>query len=483
MRIAIIQVFQETNTFSPRPTTLADFQCRYMHAGNELIEHLTGTRTEIGGFLDVLPSRHVTAVPILAAWAMPCGRVTAETLGHFCDRIGDGLKAAGTLDGVLVSLHGAMAADACDDGDGALLQAVRSTVGGDTPVVCALDWHANLTDCMLDAADAVVGYRTYPHRDAYETGQRAARLLLQQLESGRRPQRDVIRLPLIAHPMRSQSDVEPMRSIVAALDQLEAACAGASVSLFLTQPWLDVADFASTLVLYTDGCNGPAAARQRDIAERLWSVREQFLDEWPSAPAAIIEALARPDAPVLVCDLGDVVLAGAPGTEATLIEAMLAHQPRPRGVAPLCAPHLVKALRTRQPGDTVSLSLAPGEPTVEARVVAVTNAPYTVTGPYLTGIEFSPGTRVVVAVDNVTIVLTENPESAQDPAFYDSVGIDLRAQDIVVVKSHNTYKPAYAEISTSYVNADTPGASAANVELLDFRSVPRPLFPLDREFS
>ena len=68
----------------------------------------------------------------------------------------------------------------------------------------------------------------------------------------------------------------------------------------------------------------------------------------------------------------------------------------------------------------------------------------------MSGIEFDPGTRIVLQVDHVTLVLTSIPESAQDPSFYTSVGIDLSKLQIIVVKSHNTFKPSYAHLTQIY---------------------------------
>ena len=68
-----------------------------------------------------------------------------------------------------------MVAEHLDDGEGELLRRVRERVGPDVPVVASLDLHANMTREMLRHADALVCYRTYPHIDMAETGQRAPR--------------------------------------------------------------------------------------------------------------------------------------------------------------------------------------------------------------------------------------------------------------------------------------------------------------------
>ena len=57
----------------------------------------------------------------------------------------------------------------------------RNVLGPDRPIVMSLDLHANITRRMVELADAIVGYHTYPHVDMFEVGQKAARLMLRIL--------------------------------------------------------------------------------------------------------------------------------------------------------------------------------------------------------------------------------------------------------------------------------------------------------------
>ncbi|MGH2550361.1 MAG: M81 family metallopeptidase, partial [Thermomicrobiales bacterium] len=49
-RIAVGGFAHETNTFSPRPTDIADFEATGLLRGEELLS-LRGTRTPTGGFI------------------------------------------------------------------------------------------------------------------------------------------------------------------------------------------------------------------------------------------------------------------------------------------------------------------------------------------------------------------------------------------------------------------------------------------------
>src|SRR2546423_14735322 len=80
MLIAIGQLWQETNTFSPLPTTRQDFEDFGVLRGAELIEHMAETN-ELGGFIQSLrrwPERpEIVGLVRLPAW--PSGAATHDT--------------------------------------------------------------------------------------------------------------------------------------------------------------------------------------------------------------------------------------------------------------------------------------------------------------------------------------------------------------------------------------------------------------------
>ena len=170
MRIAIGAVLQETNTFSPVPSTLDHFRGVYYAEGEEVRSKLLDSSTEISGFYDVLEEGGgCQVVPTVAAMAVSGGRVDLATYAALRDALLGRLEAA-RPDAVLLALHGAMCTEEADDGDGLLLADVRSVVGAECPIFVTHDLHANLTRHRAALCDAVVGYRTAPHVDHRSTG-------------------------------------------------------------------------------------------------------------------------------------------------------------------------------------------------------------------------------------------------------------------------------------------------------------------------
>src|SRR5580692_8846080 len=134
MRIAIGQVWQETNTFNPLPTTRQNFERFGVLRGGELVERMAQTN-ELGGFIQSLrawPERpEIVGLVRLSAW--PGGPVTRPTIDWLHDELHDSLHRAGPLDGVLLALHGAMVADGIPDLSGAILAVVRAHIGPHVP--------------------------------------------------------------------------------------------------------------------------------------------------------------------------------------------------------------------------------------------------------------------------------------------------------------------------------------------------------------
>ncbi|KAG1186178.1 hypothetical protein G6F35_014707 [Rhizopus arrhizus] len=173
-----------------------------------------------------------------------------------------GLSVAMPLDGVYLDLHGAMVTEHLDDGEGELLKRVRELVGPHVPVVASLDLHANVTRAMVRHADALVCYRTYPHIDMAETGQRAATLLSLRLAGVPRPYASLRTLPYLISLCWQSTDIEPSRSLYELVGEIESR--GATSQSFATGfPAADFPECAPTVWAYgTTQADADAAAAE-----------------------------------------------------------------------------------------------------------------------------------------------------------------------------------------------------------------------------
>src|SRR5215207_8762813 len=146
MRIAVIHVAQETNDFNPVLTTLHDYKAFGIFEGPEIFEKLRGVG-QIGGHLEAVEESGlaIESVPIIRGWAVAGGRISAEAYRFFEDRIREGLRAVGSIDGLALQLHGACAAEGVDDVEGEQAALCRALLGPNVPIVLGLAHHANVT--------------------------------------------------------------------------------------------------------------------------------------------------------------------------------------------------------------------------------------------------------------------------------------------------------------------------------------------------
>ena len=195
-RILIGTYFQETNDFHPNDTVYEDF-C--ILRGREMLKGPVGLEDPddqggadslggvVGGAVDTLSARDgMEIVPTYSAAMGAGGTITQACFERTTSELLDAIEQHRTgADGVYLNLHGAMAAETEKDPEGYVLQEVRRIVGPHVPVVASFDMHGTITRRMLSHMDGCAILHTYPHIDWYETGARAAGVLLRILDGAR----------------------------------------------------------------------------------------------------------------------------------------------------------------------------------------------------------------------------------------------------------------------------------------------------------
>src|SRR5258705_4508800 len=180
-RIAVGGFLHETNTFAPTKATYADFVhgggWPSMAQGADVLKVMRRINIGLAGFVEAAHANGWELIPTISCGASPSAHVTKDAYERIARVMIDGIAAAGKLDAVYLDLHGAMVTEHLDDGEGEILARVRKVVGARVPIVASLDLHANVTRAMLEYADGLVAYRTYPHIDMPPTGARAPKLL------------------------------------------------------------------------------------------------------------------------------------------------------------------------------------------------------------------------------------------------------------------------------------------------------------------
>ncbi|HYI16484.1 MAG TPA: M81 family metallopeptidase, partial [Thermomicrobiales bacterium] len=354
--IAAAELSHETNTFSSVPTDLAAFQRSGLRRGSEIRPALRDSATSFAGFFDGAEKHGYLLVPIVAVWATPSGIVTTDALTTLVDDLVAAI-AATRPDGVLLALHGAMVSEVDDDGDGWLLQRVRETVGADVPIVATLDLHANISQRMVDCADMLIGYDTYPHVDQRERASDASDLIVRLIRREIRPTAALVKPPMMPTSQRMTTDNEPMASIMALANEIEGRRGVLNVTVAGGFPPANTADTGLSVLVTTDNDPTLAAAAANELARFAWERRLQFLGgvaSWEDAAEAI---RGNPGGPLVLVDIGDNPWTGGPGDSVELLRFLLAQGVQISALALVKDPDAVGSCIEAGPGTTLTLTL------------------------------------------------------------------------------------------------------------------------------
>ena len=478
MKIAVASMLQEGNTFSPVMTRYEDFSPVYGEAASN--RH-RGKLTEFGGFLDVLDKERVESVPVCAAWAITANRCLPK---DFEKLVGNFRKRLKPADGLLLAMHGSQTAEGVDDVEGHVLGVAREVLGPDIPIVLTLDLHGNITRAMVERATAIVGYHTYPHIDMFETGQKAARLMLRILRGHSNPTMAFRKLPLLLVAENAQTYSGPMGRLIKRAKSMKAE----AVSVFQVQPWMDIAEMGCAAVSVTNGDMRAAQRQVDELALKMWRTKAEFDPDLVSVPEAIARALKVEGGPVVFAESSDSTGSGSPGDST----GVLKHLPREVSSAIfLVDPWAVAQAVKAGVGNRVKMSIGGCYDKINSKPVRVNGYVRLISDGrwtarargYNTGIETCMGRTVVLEVGQIKVLIAEKSAMTVDPELFRSHGIEPLYQKIVVVKSPLGFRAAYEPLAKAMYVVDTPGVSTARLERMPWKRISRPIYPLDRDVT
>lgn len=473
MRILVGSFSHESNTFNPNPTTLESFDAAYGQHLELLITQ--GGRSAFHGVASVLQKHGVDLVYSAAARATPGGPVARKAYDAIKERILE--AAAGPLDGVCLHLHGSMTVEDLDDAEGDLLQAVRETVGPDIPIVCSLDMHAMVSAAMLRHAEAFVGYRTAPHMDAYETGRRAAELLLRSLQERFALTTAAVALPLLVSGEQSETSKPPMQQLIPLLIQTDRQPDILASSYFLGFPWADVPMSAASALVVTRDDQALAETTAKGLAQVFWQHLEQFQFTTPAYPfpEALRQAQAMDSGPVCIADCGDNPGAGGSQNIVAPLEHLLAEGVPDVLFGAVADPQAWAFCEQAGCGSSVQLE-------VGRATIAPESSGLQLDGTVTQLGKLGSTPAAVLRVQETDVVISQRRTMMLDPQDLVHLGLDPASYRILVLKS-GYLDPKYEAIATGSLLALTPGYTNQMFTELHYERLPRPMYPLDQGFE
>ena len=341
-KVVIAMLKHETNTFSPIPTDLQSFgKGGDLLLGKEAEAEFSGTRTPIGAFIDTAAKEGFEFTVPVGGEANPAGPVKTDAFEYLAGRICDAVKAG--CDAAFLDLHGAMVTEAHDDGEGALLKRIRE-IAPELPIAVALDSHTNLSPEMVENSSVIVGFKTYPHVDMYETGELAGSILVRALKGEIRPAMVWDRRPMLTHMLRQQPSRYPMSEVMAIAKAAEADGSALAVSVFGGFPLADVPHTSFSSVIVHDRNPGPAEALCKKILDKAWELRAEFVYDQEPLAQSIARAKAMDKYPVMLIDHGDNCGAGGTQDDMTVLQEIMRQGLDDVAVGTICDPEAVEQM-------------------------------------------------------------------------------------------------------------------------------------------
>ncbi len=479
-RIAIGGFLHETNTFAPTKAVYADFKhgggWPGMAVGADVMK-LRNINVGLAGFIDAADAEGWEMVPTIFCAASPCAHVTEDAFERIAKVIFDGIAAAGRLDAVYLDLHGAMVTEHLDDGEGELLARVRKVTGKDLPLVVSLDLHANVTPLMMEHADALIAYRTYPHVDMAATGRAAAKHLALLLQSGRKLAKAFRQVPFLIPISWQCTNDEPCKSIYAKLAALESE-AVPTLSFAPGFPAADFSDCGPSVFAY--GRTQAGADTAADTVAALITGHEGDFDGriyTPDDGVRIAMELAKhASKPIVIADTQDNPGAGGDSDTTGMLRALVRNNATRAATGVIWDPESAGIAHAAGEGATVTLALGgksgiPGDaPYKETFAVEkLSDGIFIAPGPYYGGRKMKMGPSACLRIGDVRVVISSHKAQLADQAMYRFVGIEPTGQSILVNKSSVHFRADFEPIAENIIICAAPGAMPADTAALPWR--------------
>lgn len=476
-KVLIAQFTHETNTFCPKKADFEAFRVFRWFEGEDLIEKQRGVATDLGGFVDAMSQYDdVKLIPAIGIGAMPCGAVLEEVFTFVKERILTAIRENMPLDGVFFHLHGATVVEGHADASGELCEAVRALIGKETPFVCSMDLHANVTKKMYDNTDALVCYDCYPHTDIAETGASAARIMRAILDGTATPTMAYRRIPYLL-PLfpTAEPQIAPIYERMYQMRAMDGVLEARLAHGFFPS---DVEEMGMAVMVTTNGDQTLAGQLADELEQMVIERIPQLVREYPDLDEVLDEIEREGQYPAVLADSSDNPGAGALGETTHILRRILERGITGAAVATILDPESVKKCEQAGVGNTVHLSLggwsdpvlsgAPIE--TDAYVRAITDGKYVFKGQMSHGLWGTHGKAAVIEVGGNVVIVTSLTRQPFDLEVFRSHGIAPEECKILVTKSSVHFRADYGKVAKAMYTLALPGVASPDPKSYQYKN-------------
>jgi microcystin degradation protein MlrC len=486
-KIGVAGFSHETITFWPGLTTLKDFERNAYH-GENVIEKAKGTNSCIGGFIEVCEREKGELLPVCVASGGATETVADEVYDFYVGEMRRGFdEMKGEIDGVLLSLHGAMATQSRQDPETDAVREVREVVGYDMPLMVTFDLHANKDGAILKEATAVFGYQSSPHVDMRNTGMRAANAMMKTLRGEIKPTTALKKPGIVVPSVFSATTVSPAKDIIDRVHWWEGKPGVVDVSALFGFAWSDVSPLGMGMVAVTD--DDPKLAQEivDDLCELAWSKRRELTGRSDAVLYSVkegvrlaMEKARKAEKPIVILDHADR------SNDTTYVLRELMSQDAQKTAFPmLYDPEAAKMIVEAGVGESVDLEVGAttgwrdgGKVRVKGEVLWSGQGKYMGTGPMSVNREVDLGPTGILQVGGVWLQVISRQSSLLDEDPIKQFGYKPEDFDIIVSKSKTHFRAVYEVIGEEIIIIDAPGQCPADLGVLQYRNVKDGVYPI-----
>jgi microcystin degradation protein MlrC len=488
-KIFLAGIFHETHSFTDDRTGLGDF---IIHRGQGLLDRI-GDGSQVDGFLSTAARESWEVVPAANYLCGASGMVEHSVFETFWDEIKPTLENAinGGLDGIFLSLHGAMVTTQLEDPDGELLERIRAIPGAaNLPIFGVFDLHATMTKKMGALADGLVCYRECPHDDTYESAVRATHLMARCLKTGVRPRQHVLVTPIVWPPTGTGTKDGAMYVLEAAARRMEREIPGVlAINVIGGYSYADVHDAGLAFSMATEGDDEAAKTALEELAKIAWEVRAQGIPKEHNLDTVVRDFVPGGKGPVLLVEPADNIGGGAPGDGTEVMRALLKYGIAGAGVV-IADAAAVAALQSVAIGEHITLDIGgkgsrldPGPVRLEVELVSRSDGRFELedlkSQIVVLGRNINMGATAVVRHRGLTVLLTSVRLAPMDLGQWRSQGINPEDLNMIGVKAAVGHRRAYDKIASASFTVSTSGPCTSDLTRLPYKRLRRPVFPLD----
>jgi microcystin degradation protein MlrC len=287
---------------------------------------------------------------------------------------------------------------------------------------------------------------------------------------------------------------QPMKDIVDIAVAAERDGKVLNASVFGGFPLADVPDVCLAPVLVADERSVTADDLLAGLSHLAWDRRKAFLFEIEPIARSIAHAKALADGPVILVDHGDNCGAGGSMDDMTVAAEIVRQGLEDAIIGPIWDPAAVRQMERSGLGSRISVAIGGktdspaiglvGKPLQLSGVVRnITDGRFRIGGPMMTGAAIDLGGSALLEAGSIQVLVTKERCEPFDLGFLTHAGIDPLQKRYIMIKSRQHFRAGFEAIARHIVLVAGPGVCSSDYGQFPFKSLRRPIYPLDPETS